>query len=108
MSLEHIQGGEYGSPESRTTQIDSMMRAGLSLRSDQIPTVHDINLRYSRRIEEEVVKPDLSHWAKYRQLMKIQRDKDQELQPVLTADQFEKYVTKRDQLFWEGVKAFFF
>jgi lathosterol oxidase len=108
MSLKDIQNGNYGSPEYRTHQIDSAMQAGLVLRKDQITQVHTINLHYSKRVEEEVVKPKLSDWSKYRKLMKIQKEKDKELQSVLSSSQFEKYKNKRDAMFWEGVKAYFY
>ena len=34
--------------------------------------------------------------------------KGQELKAILTSSQFEKYVVRRDELFWQGVWAFFF
>ncbi len=108
MTLDDIKSGNYGTPTYRTQQVDSLMRSGLGLRDDQIPKVHDINLRYAQRTETEVVKPDLSDWTRYRRLMKIQQEKDKELEAVLTATQFEKYATKRDELLWKGVKDFFF
>lgn len=107
MSINGIKTGNYGTPESRTTQIDSMMQIGLSLNSYQLPIVHNINLHYSQRVEDEVVTQDIGDWTRYRRLMKIQKDKDIELKRVLTEDQFEKYEKKRDEMFWEGVKSFF-
>ena len=108
MSIQNVKDGHYGTTETRTSQIDQMMREGLSLTSAQIPVVHEINFRYSERVENEVVSQKISDWTRYRRLMKIQKAKDKELKAVFTADQFEKYVVKRDQMFWEGVKAFFF
>ncbi len=57
---------------------------------------------------DEVVKADLSTWSKYRRISKVQNEKDKEMKLVLDATQFEKYVTKRDELFWKGVSEFFF
>lgn len=108
MTLDDIKDGHYGTPESRTTQMDAMMKEGLELRQNQLQKVHDINLRYSKRTEEEVVKAKLSDWSKYRRMTKIQNDKDKELKAVLDSTQFEKYVTKRDEMFWKGVAEFFF
>lgn len=107
VSINDIKSGNYGSPETRTLQIDSMMQIGLSLNSYQMPVVHAINLHYSKRIENEVVNQDIGDWARYRRIMKIQKDKDIELKEILTGDQFEKYAKKRDEMFWEGVKSFF-
>ncbi|MBI1226373.1 MAG: hypothetical protein GC192_14160 [Bacteroidetes bacterium] len=108
MTLNDIKQGRYGTPEYRTQQVDSLMRVGLPLRADQISKVHDINLRYSKRVEDEVVKSDASDWTKYRRLSKIQDAKDKELKTILNATQFEKYATKRDELFWKGIQDFFF
>lgn len=108
MSVDDLKKGHYGSPESRTTQMDSMMREGLQLRQDQMTKVHEINLRYAQRTEEEVVNQDLGNWPRYRRLTKIQQDKDHELKSILDSEQFEKYVVRRDKMFWEGITAFFF
>ena len=108
MSLDDIKEGKYGTPEYRTQQVDSLMRLGLALRQDQLPKVHDINLRSAKRVEEEVITPKLSDWSKYRRLSKIQNDKDKEMKAVLNATQFEKYAVKRDELFWKGIQDFFF
>ncbi|MCF8246875.1 MAG: sterol desaturase family protein [Saprospiraceae bacterium] len=108
MSLDDIKEGNYGTPEYRTQQVDSLMRLGLALRQDQLPKVHDINLRSAKRVEEEVITPKLSDWSKYRRLSKIQNDKDKEMKAVLNATQFEKYAVKRDELFWKGIQDFFF
>jgi Spy/CpxP family protein refolding chaperone len=108
MTVGDIKKGHYGSPEYRASQMDEMMKKGLSLDADQKQKVHDINLKYSVKVEQEVVKTEGNSWTKYRRLMKIQKEKDKEMQAVLSASQFEKYVAKRDELFWEGVKEFFF
>lgn len=107
MSITDIKAGHYGSPEARTLQIDSMMQVGLSLNSDQLPVVHDINLHFSKRVENEVVKQNIGDWTRYRRIMKIQKDKDIELKKVLTETQFEKYEKKRDEMFWDGIKSIF-
>ncbi|MBK8567169.1 MAG: sterol desaturase family protein [Saprospiraceae bacterium] len=108
MGIDDIKNGNYGTPESRTTQMDAMMKEGLNLRQNQLQKVHDINLKYSKKVEDEVVKADLSTWSKYRRISKVQNEKDKEMKLVLDATQFEKYVTKRDELFWKGVSEFFF
>lgn len=108
MSYDDIKNGNFGTPESRTAQMDEIMQKGLLLQRDQMKKVHEINLRYAIRTEEEVLKADLSNWSRYRRLMKIQSEKDKELEKVLTATQFEKYVIKRDEIFWKGVMDFFF
>lgn len=108
MSTDAIKLGNYGTPESRTLQVDSIMQLGLGLRQLQIFKTHEINLRYAHRVEDEVVQQQLGDWSKYRRIMRIQADKDKELKVVLDGDQFEKYSTARDALFWKGVKDYFF
>ncbi|HFA51925.1 MAG TPA: hypothetical protein ENJ95_23155 [Bacteroidetes bacterium] len=108
ISIKEIKNGEYGTPEERTLQIDSMMQTGLGLQEYQYPAVHEINLRFSIKVEEEVVRQELGNWSRYRRIMKIQKEKDKELKNVLTAPQYKKYEKGRDKMFWEGVKEFFF
>ena len=83
------------------------MSKGLGLNDQQIKKLKEINLRYSNRIEQEVVKPAMSDWSKYRKIMQIQSDKDAELQPILTLEQYDKYESKRNEMIWEAVKAYF-
>lgn len=108
LSLDDVKDGHYGTPEYRTSQLDAGMKEWLSLRDDQLPKVHEINLRYSKKVEKELIEADLSDWAKYRKMMKLQEGKDAELKQVLSATQFEKYVVKRDELLWKAVKELLF
>ena len=107
ISIQGIKNGQYGTPESRAQQADEMMTKGLGLNDQQIRKVKEINLRYSNRIEQEVVKQALSDWSKYRKIMQIQSDKDAELKPILTSEQYDKYESKRNEMVWEAVKAYF-
>lgn len=108
LTMKDLKSGQYGTPESRTAQADSMMQRGLSLREVQVPKVHALNLQYAHRVEREVIQQNLSDWAKYRKLTAIQKEKDAALQKVLDTEQFEKYEKKRDALFWQGMKDYFF
>ncbi len=107
ISIQGIKNGQYGTPESRAQQADEIMSKGLGLNDQQIKKVKEINLRYSNRIEQEVVKSAMSDWSKYRKIMQIQSDKDAELQPILTQEQYDKYESKRNEMVWEAVKAYF-
>lgn len=108
LSMKDIKSGHYGTPESRTVQADSMMRQGLSLNEKQVKLVHDLNLKYARRVEKEVVQANMGDWARYRKLSAIQNEKDAELKKVLNVEQFDKYAKKRDDLFWQAMKDYFF
>jgi lathosterol oxidase len=108
IGIEEIKNGQYGTPETRALQADNMMKKGLGLTPEQSIPVHDINLRYAWRTENEVVKANLSDWAKYRKIMALQKEKDLELKKILTQAQFDQYENKRDELFWSAVKDYFF
>ena len=108
LNMKDIKSGHYGTPEQRCAQADSMMQRGLGLRPDQVKKVHDINLHHAYRTEQEVVKQNLSDWAKYRKLNALQKDRDKDLKGVLDKGQFEKYEKKRDEMFWLAMKDYFF
>ncbi len=107
-AIESIKTGQIQSPEQRCAEIDAAMKDHVRLRNDQIPIVHEINLRYARRADLEIVKADLGNWAKYRRLMDMQDEKDKELKRILDATQFEKYAVARDAAIWKAVKALLF
>ena len=108
MTIKGIKNGHYGTPVERAKQIDDAMAKGLQLTPQQVYNVKEINLRYSWRIENEVVKTQMSDWSRYNKISAIQTDKDKEFKNVLTAEQFKKYKKKRDDMFWQGVKDYFF
>jgi hypothetical protein len=107
-TVDDLKKGNYGTPEQRAQQADDLMKKGLELTPQQVPLVHALNLKYAWRIENEVVKVQLSDWSRYKKLTEIHNAKDAELKKVLTEEQFAKYKKKRDEMFWEGVRAYFF
>lgn len=107
-TLDDIKKGNYGTPEQRTADLNQSMQQGLQLTKDQMTKVSEINLRYARRNEKEVVQQQMSDWSKYRKISAIQSEKDNELKKVLTSEQFNKYQKKRDEAMWQAVKSFFF
>ena len=108
LTVKDLKKGNYGTPQSRAEEADNIMQKGLKLTPQQIPTVAEMNIRYAWRVENEVVKVSLSDWSRYRKITAIQDDKDKELKKVLNEEQFKKYKKKRDDMFWQGVKAYFF
>ncbi len=100
-----MQNGQYGTPAQRAADLDAAMRTNLGLSTEQAKKVHDINLRYAIRAENEVVKADISMWSKYTKLMAIQEAKDTELKATLSSEQFEKYTIARDAAFWKAIQA---
>ena len=107
-TIEKVKNGQYGTPEERANEASQKMKQGFNLTNAQMIKIADINLRYAIRAENEVAKVKMSNWSKYWKIKSIQTDKDKELKPVLTADQFKKYAKKRDDMMWEGMKAILF
>lgn len=108
LTFSDIKNGNYGSPKTRASQMDSMMQTGLQLSPEQAVRVGEINLRYAERSENEVVQQKMSDWSKYRKVSALQKLKDSELRPVLTAEQFSKYAARRDELFWQAIREMLF
>ncbi len=107
-TIEKVKNGQYGTPEERAIEMSQKMKQGFNLTNEQMVKIENINLRYAIRTENEVAKVAMSNWSKYWKIKSIQEDKDKELKPVLTADQFKKYAKKRDDMMWEGMKAILF
>ena len=62
-------------------------------------------VKSEKPISESTVKQSyLESFSKIR----TDAEKDKEMKLVLDTAQFEKYVVKRDELFWKGVSEFFF
>jgi hypothetical protein len=108
MTIEKVKNGQYGTPEERANEASQKMKQGFNLTNAQMIKIEDINLRYAIRAENEVAKVKMSNWSKYWKIKSIQADKDKELKPILTAEQFKKYAQKRDEMMWEGAKAILF
>lgn len=107
-TIEKVKNGQYGTAEERAIEMSQKMKQGFNLTNEQMVKIENINLRYAIRTENEVAKVTMSNWSKYWKIKSIQTDKDKELKPVLTADQFKKYAKKRDDMMWEGMKAILF
>ncbi len=107
-TIEKVKNGQYGTPEERAIEMSQKMKQGFNLTNEQMVKIENINLRYAIRTENEVAKVAMSNWSKYWKIKSIQEDKDKELKPVLTAEQFKKYAKKRDDMMWEGMKAILF
>ncbi len=106
--VDDLKKGKYGTPEERAQKADDMMQKGLELTPEQQPKIKEINLRYAWRVENEVVKVKMSDWSRYNKISSIQKVKDKELKEILDKNQFSKYKKKRDEMFWAGMKAYFF
>lgn len=107
-TLADLKNGHLEPPENRAADLTDLMKSNLELTDEQAAKVQEINLRFSERTEREIVQPNLGQWSKYWKLMALQREKDKELEPVLTKTQFKKYADARDAAIWKGMKTLLF
>lgn len=84
-------------PEQRAEALTAVMKSKLPLNPEQVPRVQAINLAYALK-NEPVIKSDAGKRAKFKQLKALQKDKDNELEKVLTAEQFKQYQALKEEL----------
>ena len=94
-------------PEQRASLLTDMMKARLQLKESQVSKVHDINLKYAKKMQpilEGSDRPFKEVW----ELKEVNHGKEAELKKVLTPDQFKQYLEAKDELrqkmeqrFWE-------
>ena len=96
-----------GTPEERATKITLQMQKNLQLDSVQLQQVEALNLKYAKMAQEKIVGQGLSKWAMYRQGVKLNAQKEQELKPLLSARQWETYVQLKKQRTKKFLGAFF-
>jgi len=81
-------------PEERAQRLTDWMRTELQLTSEQEIKVHEINLRYAQQTEH-VKSNNGSRMEKFKELKSNDSKKDEELKPVLNAEQFATYSDKK-------------
>jgi len=84
-------------PEQRAQIQSNMMKNKLALTDDQYKQVSDINLKYARKMDNLKLNGG-GKFSKARKAKSILSDKDDELQKVLTKEQFEKYETFKKEM----------
>lgn len=97
-SIAHGQDKKPDStPEQRAQKITAWMKSELNLTPDQEPVVQNINLKYA--IQNESLKTSGGgKMAKYKKYKSGQEAKEAELKQVLTQEQFNVYLDKKDDL----------
>jgi len=78
------------SPETRAKGITDKMKTELTLSDDQYSKVYDINLKYAQK-NKESLKEEGTRMSKLKTVKADNKEKNKELQAVLTEEQFEKY-----------------
>lgn len=98
---------EYGAPEERADKMTSRMREGLSLSATQADAIHALNLKYARRIQQEVIDTGMNKLSAYFRIRNINKEKEQELLPLLDQQQKEQYAKMKEEATKELLSRFF-
>jgi len=80
-----------GTPEERAEKMTQRMEKEIPLEANQIAPVQELNLKYARIAQEEILDPGLGIFASYRKGMKLNEQKEEELKQLLTEAQWQSY-----------------
>lgn len=98
---------EYGAPEERAGRMTERMEEELPLRSAQVKAIYALNLKYARRIQREVIDTDMNKLSGYFRIRSINKEKEEELLPLLDSQQKEQYEKMKVEATRELLARFF-
>ena len=84
------------SSEERARFQTEWMKQNLSLSNDQLVQIEPLNLKYAQKMEE--VKAISGKIGKLKKAKSIMDEKDGQLKKILTKDQFNVYLEKREEI----------
>ena len=84
-------------PEERAQAQTAFMKSALDLTTDQVPKVEAINLKYAQKMEP-VIQGSGSQGEKLHQAIQINQEKEAELEQILSAEQFQKYQSFKEEM----------
>jgi len=88
---------KLGDATERSTKLTEWMRINLSLTDGQLPAVRDINLKYAKKMDE-LKANSLPKSEKMKQITDNDKAKDAELKNILTGNQFQTYLSKKQEI----------
>ncbi|QIP14987.1 hypothetical protein G8759_21350 [Spirosoma aureum] len=91
------QRGQLGTPEERATRQTTRMKEALNLSAEQETSVADINLKYAKQMQS-LLETGGRNLKTARTAKSSMKSKDNELKEVLTKDQFNKYLTLKEDM----------
>lgn len=97
-----------GTPEERAQKITTVMIQNLSLDSSMVEPIHTLNLKYAKKAQSEVIAPDISMWSRYRKGEKLNKQKEKELQQLLSESQWDTYLKQKAAKKKEILKKIFY
>ena len=90
-------------PEERAQLQTDYMKENLALTPEQEPKIHDLNLKYAKKMQDAYNTTD-RRFQKLKKMKSIGDEKDQELKSVLNPDQYATY-EKNKELMKEKMRA---
>jgi len=84
-------------PEERATKMTEWMKTTLQLNNDQATQVQPINLKYANKTQD-LQSQTISRKQKMQILKDNDKAKDAELKNVFTAEQYDTYQAKKDEI----------
>ncbi len=84
-------------PQERAEAQTAFMQTKLALTADQTPKVAALNLKYAQKMDP-IIKGSSGPLMKMRQMNEVNQEKEAELQQLLSADQFQKYLASKEEL----------
>jgi hypothetical protein len=84
-------------PQQRADAQTAFMQDKLALTADQTPKIAALNLKYAEKMDP-IIKGSSGMFAKMRQMKEVNQEKEAELQQILSADQFQKYLASKEEL----------
>lgn len=93
----HSQKKEIPAAEERSAKLTEWMKTNLQLTDEQVPKVHDINLKYANKMDD-LQGSSMDKRDKMMAMKNEDKSKDQELKQVLTNSQYQTYLAKKDEI----------
>lgn len=90
--------GRWMNPEQRAEQQTAMMKERLALSDAQAAKVLEINVKYAHQMQDARQKNEGDWEAMRTQMTTIRQAQDQELQTVLTQEQWQQWLTAREEM----------
>jgi hypothetical protein len=97
LSPARAQQKQKMTPDQRAAKITEWMKTNLKLNDEQTAKVSDINKKYASKMED--LRSTITDKKKKMTAVKdLDKQKDSELQAVLTPDQFKSYLAKKEEM----------
>jgi len=97
VSMVRAQKKTSSTPEERATKMTEWMKTTLQLNNDQAAQVQPINLKYANKTQD-LQSQTISRKQKMQILKDNDKAKDVELKNVFTAEQYDTYQAKKDEI----------